>query len=447
MATPLTTLALLGVPSPTTPVLTGVADLLKADPERSITLIGVGPDDITDSRWQSELRAALEAAGYSRSITRRTTTGARWVVADPRTAAGVKTLLAETGGRVAIHLDTPHADTLAVLSALREHGVPSGLTLAISGPFGTNLRTARALNRALQTTLPDSRTHRIDPGLGTDILLSLLGLRFGNRLFEPLLGAGNIARIDIVREEPRAQSPDECGPLLGVIQTELLHLLGVLLMDPPSSLGADELRGGILQVLRATTATADGLAPSRRARYLGGTIDGAALPAFTASGAAETETLAEVTVSVDTWRWAGVPITLRAGRALSARHDILITLKDPPRVPRGLTPAKTPSTIRIGIDPAEVQLNLAMSAGGTESYALDTVPLASPPLGRGGSRSAQLIEGVLSGDTTLSLSAHAVEESWRILTPVLNAWQRGDAPLDQYRPGGTGPSAWRENKR
>ncbi|MGO2660464.1 hypothetical protein [Mycetocola reblochoni] len=442
MATPLTTLALLGVPSPSAPLLTGAAELLSADPGRSIRIIGVGPDLIDDARWQAELRSALEAAGYSRSVTRRTTTGARWVVADPRTAAGVRTMLAATGGRVALHLDTPHADTLAVLAALREHGVPSGLTLSLSGPFGTTLRTARALNRALQTTLPDSRTHRIDPGLSTDMLTSLLGLRFGNRLFEPLLGAGNIARIEIVREEPRAQSPDECGPLAGVVQTELLHLLGVLLMEPPSSLGADELRGGLLQVLRATSVAGDGPGASRRARYLGGTIDKVPFPAFTASGAADTETLAEVNVQVDTWRWAGVPIVLRAGRALSARHEILITLKDPPRVPRGLNPARTPSTVRIGLDPAEVQITLGMS-GGPDPYTLEARSFATAPLRGSGSAAAQLLEGVLSGDTTLSLGAHAVEEGWRIVTPVLNAWQRGDVPMDQYRPGGTGPSAWR----
>ncbi len=132
--------------------------------------------------------------------------------------------------------------------------LPAGTVLALEKPFGTDLASARALNRLLATFIPEKQVHRIDHFLGKSTVLNLLGLRFANRLFEESWNASNIERVDINYDEQlglegRAGYYDRAGALVDMIQSHLLQVLAVVAMEPPSTLDSDDLRGAMAQAL------------------------------------------------------------------------------------------------------------------------------------------------------------------------------------------------------
>ena len=191
-------------------------------------------------------------------------------------------------------------------------------------PFGTDEASAADLNAIIGRLVPEDQIHRVDHFLGKSTVLNLLGLRFTNRLFEPMWSADHVEQVDIVFDEPlglenRARYYDGAGALVDMIQSHLLQVLALIAMDPPASLDARDLRDRKAEALRACRVWAgDPAARRRRARYTAGTIDGRRLPGYAdepgVDPARHTETLAEVVLEVDTWRWAGVPFRLRSGQ-------------------------------------------------------------------------------------------------------------------------------------
>jgi glucose-6-phosphate 1-dehydrogenase len=285
-------------------------------------------------------------------------------------------------------------------------------------------------------------------------VLNLLGLRFTNRLFEPLWSADHIARVDIVFDEPlglenRARYYDGAGALVDMIQSHLLQVLALIAMDPPASLYARDLRDRKAEALRACRVWAgDPVAASRRVRYTSGVIDGRQLPGYAEESgvdpARQTETLAEVVLQVDTWRWAGVPFRLRSGKALgNGRKEIVITLKPVPRLLPGLTGEAQPTRLRISMGPDRMALDLNIN-GPDDPFGIDRVTLDAdfnpgrlPAYG-------EVLAGVFAADPTLSVRGDTAEECWRIVDPVLQSWRENKVPLEDYPAGSAGPSTWTE---
>jgi glucose-6-phosphate 1-dehydrogenase len=233
-----------------------------------------------------------------------------------------------------------------------------------------------------------------------------------------------------------------------MIQSHLLLVMALVAMEPPSSLDAEDLRGAMAQALRAARPwEGDPVASSRRARYSAGTIDGRKLPAYEkepgVDPALETETLAELTIGIENWRWSGVPFHLRSGKALTDnRQEILITFRDVPHRPYGFTGKPGPAQLRISLKPDSIELDLNINGEG-DPFSLDRVVLgvdfAPGEMGPYG----EVLHGILTGDPTLSVRADEVEECWRIVGPVLAAWRKDAVPLDTYRAGSGGPTAWK----
>jgi glucose-6-phosphate 1-dehydrogenase len=202
-------------------------------------------------------------------------------------------------------------------------------------------------------------------------------------------------------------------------------------------------------VLRATRMYGGNpVAASRRARYTAGTVTGRKLPAYSKESgmdpANHTETLAEVTLSVDNWRWAGVPFTLRSGKALAEqRKEIIITFKDAPHVPGGISGTPGPAALRIALTPENIRLDLNINGQG-RPFSLDRVVLssefASGDLGPYG----EVLAGLLSSDPTLSVRADEIEQCWRIVEPALAAWRKDAVPLQSYPAGSSGPKSWQD---
>lgn len=444
------TLAILGAGGDLTSrlLLPGLASYLASPRAHEVKLIGVDQSAMTDDDWRARVKQAFAAAGSP--LATRVLANTQHVQADVSSPDDLARLLGQATGRTALYFALPPAVTQIACRTLATIPLPEGLTLALEKPFGTDLDSARALNRQLEMMLPEQQLFRVDHFLGKSTVLNLLGLRFANRIFEPLFSAPNVDSIEIVVDETlglegRAGYYDSAGALVDMIQSHLLLVLALATMEPPASLSADDLRGAMAQVLRATRPARKNGTASRRARYGAGRIGSRNLAAYVDEPGVDakrhTETLAEVSLVIDNWRWAGVPIVLRSGKAIGqARQDILIRFKDVPHLPTGLTGVTGPSCLRISIKPATLDLDLVLNGEG-DPFVLERTVLHAQL--RDGDLSAygEVISSLLEGDPSLSVRGDVAEECWRIVTPILEAWRKDAVPLESYPAGSEGPVA------
>jgi glucose-6-phosphate 1-dehydrogenase len=430
-------------------LLPGLASLLGSKRGEEVQLIGADRGELSDAEWHTKVAASF--AGEKSELGDRVAKNSRYLQADATDAKDLQRVLDAATGRVALYFALPPAVTILVCKALSTLELPKGLVFALEKPFGTDLAAARALNRRLVKLVPEEQIFRVDHFLGKSTVLNLLGLRFANRIFEPLLSAPNVEKVEITFDETlalegRAGYYDKAGALIDMIQSHLLLVLALTAMEPPASVDADDLRGAMAQVLRATRSwNIDGTS-SHRGQYTAGTIEGRDLPSYADEAGVDaergTETLAQITLAIDNWRWSGVPFILRSGKALGdARQEIVITLRNVPHLPTGLHGPKGPSQLRIGMKPATLELDLMIN-GEDDPFELERVALDSDL--RSGELSAygEVLAGLLDGDPTLSVRGDVAEECWRILKPIVAAWKKNAVPLDGYAAGSAGPKGW-----
>ncbi|MBN9607472.1 MAG: glucose-6-phosphate dehydrogenase [Actinomycetales bacterium] len=429
-------------------LLPGLGSLLGSSRGRPLQLVGSDRGELSDREFRSKVRAAFgDAGGVARTVADR----ARYVQADATSGEDLAALLAGCEGRVALYFALPPAVAAASCRALAGVELPEGLVLALEKPFGTDGASARKLNRLLQTIMPEEQVFRVDHFLGKSTVLNLLGLRFANRLFESLFSAQHVERVDIVFDETlglegRAGYYDKAGALVDMIQSHLLLVLALTAMEPPSSVSSEDLRGAMAQVLRATRPWAKNGTSSRRARYTAGSVGRRKLPAYVKEKGVvagnRTETLAEVTLAVDTWRWAGVPFRLRSGKALGdGRQEIVITLRDVPHLPTGFHAVDRPAQIRIRLKPSTMEVDLATNGSG-DPFDVEWDVLRHDFGENELSAYGEVLAELMEGDPTLSVRGDVAEECWRIVAPVLAAWRKDAVPLDSYKAGSAGPSRW-----
>ncbi|MEO5834427.1 MAG: glucose-6-phosphate dehydrogenase [Nakamurella sp.] len=418
----------------------------------SLTVVGAGSEDWTDAVWRDHVRAAFAAvhAGGPRADAILAET--RYFRADVTDAADLQHLLSMCNGAPAIYFALPPAVTARSCAAMKDLALPAHTALVLEKPFGVDEATAAVLNQELTALVPEAQIHRVDHFLAKTTVLNILGLRFTNRIFEPLWNSDHIERVDIVFDEPlaledRARYYDGAGALVDMIQSHLLQVMAVVAMDPPMSIDARDLRERKQEVMRATKVWGgDPVAAGRRARYTAGVIDGRELPAYVDEAGVDpsrnTETLAEVTLQIDSWRWSGVPFRLRSGKAIGdLRKEIVITFKPVPRRIPGLYGTAAPTQLRISLGPEKIQLDINVN-GPDEPFELDREHLVAefrtgrlPAYG-------EVLDAVFRGDPTLSVRADTAEECWRIVDPVLAAWKAGEVPIADYPAGSSGPASW-----
>ncbi|WP_133541511.1 glucose-6-phosphate dehydrogenase [Microbacterium sp. BK668] len=451
-----TTLCILGASGDLTSrlLLPALAQLLTEDPHRRVRLIGAGMDDWDDERWRGVVEkafASADAEGPTVEGVREHTTYRRTDITDPHDFAG---LLSECAGRVALYFAVPPAIAAKGCRALEEVDLPPRLILALEKPFGSDQAGAHALNEQLTTLVPEEQIYRIDHFMGRSTVLNVLGLRFANRVFEPVWSNEHIESVAIRYDETlglegRAGYYDTAGAMVDMIQSHLLQVLAVVAMDPPATLDAVDFRDAKAAALRATRVwDEDAAANSRRARYTAGAVAGRELPSYVdepgVDPAHDTETLAEVTVEVGTSRWAGVPFTLRSGKALGVKvSEIVMRFKDVSHLPTGFEGSTEPSVLRLSLGPDRMSLELNLNGPG-DPFHLDRAALESE-FGEGERRAySEVLEGILDGDPTLSVRGDTAEQCWRIVQPVIDAWRSGAVPLEDYPAGSSGPEAWPE---
>ncbi|OMH23069.1 glucose-6-phosphate dehydrogenase [Tersicoccus phoenicis] len=454
MAQSIDTLVIIGVTGDLSSrlLLPALGELLTRDRKRKLNLVGVGAEDWDDAKLIQTVKTAFETSSAKGAAVSALIKGARYVQADVTSLDDVRRFIDGVDGVPALYFALPPAVTAQCCALLEQTGLPDGTVLALEKPFGTDEKSAHALNEQLLRLVPEGRVFRVDHFLGKSTVLNLLGLRFANRVFEPLWNREHIEKIDIVFDEQlglegRARYYDTAGAMVDMIQSHLLQVLAVVTMEPPATLDERDVRAGRATALRATHVFGDDAASSsRRARYTGGKIGRRTLPAYKdekgVDPAHKTETLAELTVEVRNWRWSGVPLTMRSGKALgSNRSEIVITFRNPPEVATGFGGTREPNVLRIGMGPDRMELRVNINGPGDPMVLDQTVFTAE--FGEGELLAyGEVLSGLLDADPMLSIRGDAAEECWRIIDTVRAAWADDVVPLQSYPAGSKGPATW-----
>jgi glucose-6-phosphate 1-dehydrogenase len=352
---------------------------------------------------------------------------------------------------VAAYLALPPALFPAAVAALQTAGLAPNSRLVVEKPFGEDLPSAIELNRLVTGFMDEGQIFRVDHFLAMTTVQTLLGTRLANRVLEPIWNSAHIEEIEIIWEESlalegRAGYYDGVGALKDVIQNHLLQVLCLVAMEPPLSVSARDLRDRKTDVLRSIRPLVrdEAARATRRARYTAGRLGDRHIPAYVDEPGVDpgrhTETFAELNVELDNWRWSGTRFRLRTGKALARdRKEVVVHFRPVPHQPFETAGPVRANRLRFGLEPEELTLELT---GGSPSGDFTLVPLILaaqldppqlPAYGR-------LLLDVLSGDMTLSVRGDEAEESWRVVTPVLEGWAEGLVPLEDYPAGSLGPT-------
>jgi len=454
MAEPVQTFLLLGASGDLAGrlLLPALGELLEAEPgRRSVVLVGAGSEDWNEVTWRERVTSSLGGVVAAETLA-EVLAGTRYVRTDVTDADQLRSLLDSCPAPAALYFALPPGVTVSACTALLSVGLPEDTVLALEKPFGADAQSARDLNRLLTRLVPETQVHRVDHFLGRSTVLNLLGLRFANRLFEPVWNSSHVERVDIVFDEQltlenRARYYDSAGALRDMIQSHLLQVLALVAMEPPAAADALDLRDAKAQVLRACRLWADDpVAAGRRARYSAGRIADRVVPDYADEPGVDpergTETLAELVVEVDNWRWSGVPFRLRSGKALGVRRkEVVLTFKPPAHLPTGMSGTVLPDQLRLLMGPDRIALGITVNGPG-DPLELDHLTLAGD-LGAGRLPAyGEVLAGLLDGDPLLSVRGDTAEQCWRIVDPVLQAWASGATPLDSYPAGSDGPAGW-----
>ncbi len=413
-------------------------------------LIAASREDWTDEQYREHAAEWLErsASNVPASARRDVVTATRYHKLDLADPASVAACIGRAEP-VAVYLALPPSVFHAAINAVRQARLPTGSRLVLEKPFGENLRDAIELNHQLAEFLDEGEIFRVDHFVAMTTVQTLLGTRLANRIFESLWNSSHIAEIEIVWEESlalegRAGYYDGVGALKDMLQNHLLQILCLVAMEPPLSVSERDLRDRKVDVLRSVRLMESAGDPAtRRARYTAGRIDGHDIPSYVdeegVDPARATETFAEVRLELDNWRWSGTAFRLRSAKALAAdRKEVVIHFRPVPHLPIDTPQDPPPNLLRFGLEPEDLTLELT-GAGPHARFSLVPLilrarhePAELPPYGR-------LLLDVLTGETALSIRGDEAEESWRVLSPVLDAWAKGAVPLAEYPAGSSGP--------
>ncbi len=442
-------------------------------------LIGFGRKPIPDTEFQKI------AAGAIQEFSRREMSPEVWARLATRTlyvSGGYDEPAAydRLGQRIAIlekaigqhlqslfYISTPPSVFAPILRNLGASGLaaryvrqPSQSKVIIEKPFGRDLASAQALNRELTTVFTEEQVFRIDHYLGKETVQDLLVQRFANSIFEPLWNRNFIDSVQItVAEEvgvgSRAGYYEQSGCLRDMIQNHTMQLLALTAMEPPVSFDPESIRDEKVKLLKAIQPLRldDAASDVARAQYAAGMMAGKAVPGYLTeadiAAQSATETYAALRLSINNWRWQGVPFYLRSGKRLARRvSEIAIRFK---RAPGNIFAESdrfnlAPNTLAFQIQPDEgLSLILNAKVPGLETRT-QPVKMNFRYATTFGSNTPEayerLVLDAMIGDGTLFIRGDETERSWQLVTPILEHWAaQGRQGMDSYPAGSWGPAA------
>ena len=333
----------------------------------------------------------------------------------------------------------------------------------VEKPFGTTLATAQHLNEVVNGTFEEKDTYRIDHYLGKETAQNIMVLRFANAIFEPMWNKEHIDHVQITcaehlgMEGGRGGYYDQAGALRDMVQNHLLQLLSLVAMEPPTDLTADGVRDEKVKVIRSLRQwdTPELVAENViRGQYTKGHINGKEVPGYReedrVNPESQTESFVALRCMVDTWRWSGVPFYIRVGKRLPKKAtEISIHFKATPGVLFNASPGGVPdgNVLVIRIQPDEgISLRMNSKLPGT-SLRMEPVKMDfhySTSFGKSSPEAYErLLLDCMAGDATLFARRDEVEEAWRFVDHIENAWHEGDQelPMTEFPAGAWGPKA------
>jgi glucose-6-phosphate 1-dehydrogenase len=402
-------------------------------------IVGVARDEWSAATLRDHARRAIEDGGemVDEEVFQHLAERMSMVSGDLADPATYERLAMAIEGRHSpvFYLEIPPSLFGRVVEGLAGADLTKHARVVVEKPFGHDLASARALNAELRKFLRERQIFRIDHFLGKEPAQDIMYLRFANSIFEPLWNRDRIESVQITMAEDfgvadRGSFYDPVGALRDVVQNHLLQLIGLFAAEPPTIADADGLRDKRLEVFRAIPS-------ADPAHYVRGQYDGyLSVPGV--SPGSQTETFAALRLEIDNWRWAGVPFFIRAGKALAARAtEMRIIFKPPPKL--AFTPHKPHRdefVLRIDPSPGADLVVQAKRPGATSTRTVDLSLVFSEELGDAPEPYERLLGDALRGDATLFTREDGVEETWRIVQPLLDA----PPPVEPYQPGSWGPA-------
>jgi len=342
--------------------------------------------------------------------------------------------------------------------AAKHRGQPHHAKVIIEKPFGKDLASAVALNATIRSVFEERQVFRIDHYLGKETVQDLLVQRFANSIFEPLWNRTFIDSVQITVSEEvgvgtRGGYYEQSGALRDMIQNHTMQLLALTAMEPPVSLDAESMRDEKVKVLRAIQPLKLGAGGDvARAQYAAGMIAGKPAKGYLEEEGiapqSNTETYAAIRLSINNWRWQGVPFYLRSGKRMARRvSEIAIQFKRPPGTlfAEGDRFNLAPNTLAFQIQPDE-GLSMVLN-GKVPGLETRTQPVKmnfrySTTYGSNTPEAYErLVLDAMIGDGTLFIRGDEAETSWGLYTPVLESWEAaGREGMEEYPSGSWGPA-------
>jgi len=440
-------------------------------PERS-PIVAFSMEDLDDARYRELARDGID------KFSRRRLDPAHWEKFGPRLHFvrgrftergdydGLRARLEEidrtyaTGGNHVYYFAIPPSFIESCAAMLHEAGMirpPDGeqnfTRVVVEKPIGYSLTSAMAIDDRMSEHFDESQIFRIDHYLGKETVENLMVLRFANSIFEPLWTSRFIDHVQLtVAEEDgvgaRASYYERAGALRDMVQSHILGVLSIVAMEPPRSTRARAVRDSKLDVLRSIRPFSDEDIEkfTVRGQYGAGLVSGAAAPAYrdeeNVAPESRTETFVAMRCWIDNWRWAGVPFYIRTGKRMPKRtSEIAIYFKSVPRILYNANPraqlASNMLTIRIQPDEG-LSVHIISKVPGAQvrlqQVAVDFHYATTTP-----EAYETLLRDIIHGDQTLFMRRDAVEASWRLVDPILSAWDESPADPPLYAAGSWGP--------
>jgi len=405
-------------------------------------IVGVAVDNWTVESLRERARASIEATGeqVDDAIFARLAERLSYVSGDFTDAATYERVAkAINGAKLPVfYLEIPPSLFAAVVEGLSGAGLTSDARILVEKPFGHDLASARSLAAELHRYVDESQLFRIDHYLGKMGLDEILHLRFQNAILEPVWSRNYLSSVQISMAESfgvedRGHFYDPVGALRDVVVNHLMQLLAAATMEVPSRRQPESLKDAQVALFRA-------VADAQPERYVRGQYDGYLAIDGVAPGST-TETFAALRLEIENWRWSGVPVFIRAGKRLPVTQtELRLVFKQAPRLAyTGHGRTAEPNQVVVRLDPS-TGIRVVFDAHRADRGGIAPIELDMEFAEQGGEGPTPyevLLHAAMVGDATHFTRQDGVEESWRVVQPLLDA----PPPVERYAPGTWGPPA------